>query len=219
MYSKSSSDYFNKLFMKQVCGPYEIPQSIKDYAEEVAPLLMEERTHKTLDGGKDFSYRGVIMQEMFHWWLDEVHNKYPHEYLPPYQKTGKPRNENGELIPWDLKIAGKTFDTKCRGFWWKESPPNMELLFTQTEYDDREENKVDCYLVGVTDGGETFKYDRKNVNNVYLLGGLDYYDFWDTMKPKKEFKSNGEQREYKIPTYGYISAKDLKTFNEVVFRV
>lgn len=218
MYLKSNSDYFKDKFMEQVCGPYEIPQSIKDYAEEVAPLLMAERHHKTLDGGMDFSYRGVIVQEMFHWWLDAVHNKYPHEYLKPYHKTGKPKDAKGNLIPWDLKIADETFDTKCRGFWWEESPQNMELKFTQTEYDDREENRVDYYLIGVTDGGEG-KYDRQNVNNVYLLGGLGYNEFWNKMKPKREFKANGEKREYKIPTYGYISARDLDDFKKVVFRV
>jgi hypothetical protein len=180
----------------------KIPDEIKNYCKDASEHLMKERTFETLDGGGDFVYRGCLVQEMYHLWLKE--RKWPHEYMRPYTPTGRPKDE------WDIKIAGETFDTKCRGFWNEKYP--IEHLFSQREYEQRERLKSDYYLLGVTD---------KDRDIAYLLGGLSYERLWDSMKEPKQFWDNArtKPREYKFETYGYILSKDLDPLKKIIFRI
>lgn len=196
---------YKKQFMDRF-RPIElnIPNDVKEYCKSVSELLMKERTYNTMYGGGDFVYRGCLVQEMYHKWLESLH--WGHEYMAPYTREGMPKEE------WDIKIAGETFDTKCRGFWSEEYPYNIEHLFSQLEYYEKDIRKYDYYLFGVTD---------KEREKVYLLGGLSFNDLWNALYEPEEYwdKKRTKPREYKFPTYGYIKSRDLKPLKEIIFRV
>lgn len=186
-----------------------IPEEIKAYCKDASEHLMKERTFETLDGGGDFLYRGCLVQEMYHLWLKD--RGWPHEYMRPYTPNGKPKEE------WDIRIAGETFDTKCRGFWHDDYCYAIEHLFSQREYEQRERLKSDYYLVGVTDKGEGL-YKR---NFVYLLGGLSFNKLWEKMREPKKFwdKEETKEREYKFEPHGYILSRDLDSLKKIIFRL